>query len=659
MNIKERIEYLVNILNSYSYKYYVLNQSEISDEEYDLLYNELIELEKKYPEHRLAYSPSQKVGAIAQEDFSKISHKEPMLSLTNIYSYSDFQAYHKRTLKELDEKEIEYIIDPKLDGLAVSILYKNNIFHKASTRGDGYIGEDVSLNVKTIKNIPLKLNLNLAYDLEVRGEIVISNQDFELLNIERVKNNEKAFSNPRNLASGSIRQLNPKITASRPLKFFIHSFTSNINASTYSDAFSIAESLGFQTFKPKLVSSNLKEIHNYYNTLMHERANLDISIDGVVIKLNNINQQIKLGNIAKAPKWAIAWKPKAELAVTKVVDINIQIGRTGIATPVAELEEINIGQVNIKKASLHNASELERKDIRIGDFVKVQRAGDVIPYILEVDLSKRKDNLEKYIFPTVCPECNMVLEKQTINYRCTNKECSGILKEKFNHFVKAINIEGVGNKLIEKLVNNNLIKKFSDLYKLDFEALSSLDRTGVKSINNILTSILKSKNTSLDKFIFALGIESVGLETAKELHKFFQTKDNLINNYLTYDNIINIKNIGPSIANSVLNYFNSKENIDEINELFKLGFNISSKTKIINNKLNNLTFLITGSFKDYSRENLKQIIEQNGAKVSSSASKKIDYLLLGENPGSKLNDAKKLNIKIINLEELFLLINKE
>jgi len=654
MSIKKRIEYLVNILNEHSYKYYILNEASISDTEYDTLYNELISLEKAHPQYILEYSPSQKVGSSPQIDFKKIAHSQAMLSLSNIYTFKELEDYHNRLLKELAEKNLEYLVDLKLDGLAISIIYKKGIYNTAITRGDGYNGEDVTMNVKTIKNIPLKLNKDL--DIEIRGEILISKLDFETLNKDRIKNLEKPFSNARNLASGSIRQLNPKITAARPLKFYAHSFTNTINAKTYSEALEIAEKLGFQTYKPKLISSDLNEIKKFFDEIIKNRANLDLNIDGIVIKLNNIKQQLQLGNIAKAPKWALAWKPSADLGITKIINISIQIGRTGIATPVAELEEINIGGVNIKRASLHNASELERKDIRIGDFVKVQRAGDVIPYVVEVDLSKRNDSLKKYIFPAHCPVCTSLLEKDNINYSCINKDCPGILKEKFKHFVKALNIDGLGIKFIEKLILNKLIKKFSDIYKLDFETINLLDRTGVKSTNKILKAIAESKNTSLDKFIFSLGIEAVGLETAKELAKHLKTKENLINGTINYDRIISLANIGPSIANNIVNYFNTKENIDEIQDLYKLGFNFTEDNIIISNKLSDLTFVITGTFNDYPRAALKKIIEENGAKLSNVVSKNTSYLLLGENSGSKLNEAQKLNIKIISLEDLFKLI---
>lgn len=650
MDVLGHIKELVEKLNYHNYRYYNLNDPIISDADYDTLYNELRNLEEKYPEYILENTPSKNVGYKAESNFLKIVHEEPMLSLNNVFSYEDFLNFNERIKKELSN-DSEYVLEAKLDGVAVSIVYENGNLLKASTRGDGLIGEDVTENIKTIKNVPRTLKDIVS--IEIRGEVLIPKLDFKKLNDEKNLNNEKLYANARNLASGSLRQLNSSITAKRPLKFYAHSFTSSSNFTSQWEALNYAEKLGFTVFNKRILTNSTNEINNFYNEILKIRDNLDIEIDGVVIKVNLIKDQQKLGTIAKAPKWACAWKPPAFVGTSKILNISLQIGRSGVLTPVAELEPVTIGGVVIKRATLHNASELERKDIRVGDYVKVFRAGDVIPAIGEVILDKRVNNLEKFIFPKNCPSCNEHIIKDGVNYKCINQNCPSKTLQRLEHFTKTLEIDGLGPSLIAKLFENNL-KSFSDFYMLNINALANIYRMGNKSAKNIFEAIEKSKNSYLYKFIFALGIEQVGLETAKELANFFKDASNLVLKNFTIEELMTIEGVGPSIAENIFKYLNDEKNISEIKKLINIFTFINPK--IAATKVKNKTFVITGTFNDYSRDNLKQLIEKNGGKVLNSVSKNTNYLLLGTDAGSKLAKAKSLNVSIISLEDFFKLI---
>lgn len=647
MDIKEKIKKLVNTLNYHSYRYYVLDSPEITDTEYDSLFKELENLEKKHPDFILEYSPTKKVGFKVLTEFNKITHKTPMLSLSNIFTEEELIDFDVRIKKLINTSDIEYVVEPKLDGLAISIIYENGFFKKAATRGDGTIGEDVTENIKTIKNVPLKLLSEKPPSyFEIRGEVVIPKKDFLILNEEKIKEGEKPFATPRNAAAGSVRQLDSKITATRPLFFYAHSIDTEFTKS-HIEALEFVKKLGFKIHSKIIRTNKLEEVIKYFKNLLKERDSLDVEIDGVVIKVNDFNLQKKLGFIARSPRWAIAWKPPAHSAISKVKDIVIQIGRTGVLTPVAELEPITLGGVEIKRATLHNASELERKDIRVGDTVVIERAGDVIPAIVRVE---KRGNSESFVFPKKCPDCETIVRRDGVNFICDNNNCPSRIIEKIKHFISrnGMNIEGLGEKLVEKLIKEKIIKSFSDIYKLNYETLIDLERMGTKSVNNILKAIEKSKKVNLHNFINSLGIDLIGIETAKELVKKFNTIKDLF--YIKESDLEGTYGFGPNIIESLTNYFNNKENIEEINKLINLGLNIINTGRNKKAKIENLIFVITGSF-DISREEMKIIIEENGGKVTNSISKNTDFLIFGENSGSKLDKAKLLNIKTITKEE--------
>jgi DNA ligase (NAD+) len=653
MGVQQRIKDLVERLNYHSYKYYVLDDPEISDTEYDELFNELKALEKKHPEYILEYSPTQKVGYKVLTAFEKVVHRTPMLSLANVFNYEELEDFNVRVKKVLStDTAIEYAAEPKLDGLAVAIRYEKGIFVKAATRGDGETGEDITENTRTIKNVPLRLIGQKYPDIfEIRGEVVIPKNEFDKLNTQKIKNGEKPFANPRNAAAGSVRQLDSKITAERPLYFYAHSFTNEDLFKSHSEALRHATEWGFMVPKDTIVTSDIKKIVTYFNKLMADRDSLNVGIDGVVVKVNDTKIQKELGSVARSPRWAVAWKPPAHTATTTVKNINIQVGRTGVLTPVAELEPVEVGGVEIKRATLHNASDLEKKDVRVGDTVVIERAGDVIPAIIRVVSDGKPHRAEPFRFPKQCPECRTPVVRDGVNFLCTNVKCPARIKESINNFISrnAMNIDGVGDKLIDQLVERKLITSFSDIYRLNEATLVMLDRMGKKSAENAIDSINSSKTVNLDKFINALGIELVGLENSRELAKRFKTIDGLF--HIKSAELENIDGFGPNIITSVVNFFNDQNNINEIKDLISLGVKIDNKQSISSDKLSGLSFVITGSFEEMTREEIAKLIESNGGKVSSSVSKKTSCLILGTDPGSKFDKAKELGTKILSLNE--------
>jgi len=649
MYIKAKIRTLVDELNHHSYRYYILDDPEISDSEYDSLFNELQKLEKEYPEYILNYSPTQKVGFKVLSDFAKVKHNTPMLSLSNVFDHEELENFDERIKKLLNTSEpIEYIAEPKLDGLAVAIRYEKGVYVKAATRGNGEIGEDITENIRTIKNIPLKMfGEFLPETFEIRGEVVIPTKKFYELNRQKELANERVFANPRNAAAGSVRQLDSKITAQRPLYFYAHSFTDEENLSSHFDALNKAREWGFMIPENIVVTKDIKKIEQYFNSLMNNRETLPVGIDGIVVKVNSTRLQKELGYVARSPRWAIAWKPPAQNSVTTVNAISVQVGRTGVLTPVAELEPVEVGGVEIKRATLHNASDLEKKDVRVGDTVVIERAGDVIPSIVRVITIESKKRSHPFTFPTQCPECGGKTARDGVNVICNNLKCPARIKEALHHFISrnGMNIDGMGEKLIDQLVEKKLVNAFSDIYKLDDVTLSMLDRMGIKSAKNIITAIEFSKNVSMEKFINALGIDLIGLESSKELCKRFPKIENLF--YVKKEALENIYGFGPNIIESLVSYFNDTKNIQEINSLLRLGIKTSNSSEPGSDKLKGLTFVITGSFQEMSRNEIAKLIEDNGGKVSSSVSKKTNYVIVGSDPGSKVEKANELNVKVI------------
>ena len=654
----KRMEELVDILNRLGYEYYTLDNPSVSDFEYDRLMQELIKLESMYPDHILENSPTKRVGGKINESFEKIKHQIPLLSLANVFTEADIVAFDNRIRKE-DIKNPTYVCELKIDGLSVSLRYEKGILKYAATRGNGIIGENITDNVKTIKSIPLKLQEEI--DIEVRGEIYVSKKTLEKLNEERIKEGLEPFKNARNLASGSIRQLDSSVTASRNLDAFIYHLPNPLDygINTHFEALEFMKKLGFVTNPNNRLVTGIDGILNYINEKTKERPDLPYDIDGVVIKLNNILDQMKLGSTVKYPKWATAYKFPPEEVVTKLKDIIFTVGRTGQITPNAILEPVNVMGSTISKTTLHNEDYCKDLDIRIGDYVTIIKAGDVIPRVDSVKKERRTGDEIPFQMITNCPICKEKLVKKDSNYYCVNPLCDARHIESLIHFAsrQAMDIVGMGEKIIEDMYNLDFIKTIPDFYHLEKyqDELMLLEGYGVKSIQNLIKEIEESKKKSLEKLLFALGIRHVGLKTATMLARKFVTIDNLMNASLTTLN--DIPDIGEEISTSVYNYFQEPKNKDLIQELKELGINMNYLGEVIDNpNIKDKSFVITGTL-NIKRDELKDKIITNGGKVIDSVSKKTDYLILGENPGSKYEKAIKLNIPILNEEEILNLLN--
>ena len=654
----KRMEELVDILNRLGYEYYTLDNPSVSDFEYDRLMQELIKLESMYPDHILENSPTKRVGGKINESFEKIKHQIPLLSLANVFTEADIVAFDNRIRKE-DIKNPTYVCELKIDGLSVSLRYEKGLLKYAATRGNGIIGENITDNVKTIKSIPLKLQEEI--DIEVRGEIYVSKKTLEKLNEERIKEGLEPFKNARNLASGSIRQLDSSVTASRNLDAFIYHLPNPLDygINTHFEALEFMKKLGFVTNPNNRLVTGIDGILNYINEKTKERPDLPYDIDGVVIKLNNILDQMKLGSTVKYPKWATAYKFPPEEVVTKLKDIIFTVGRTGQITPNAILEPVNVMGSTISKTTLHNEDYCKDLDIRIGDYVTIIKAGDVIPRVDSVKKERRTGDEIPFQMITNCPICKEKLVKKDSNYYCVNPLCDARHIESLIHFAsrQAMDIVGMGEKIIEDMYNLGFIKTIPDFYHLEKyqDELMLLEGYGLKSIQNLIKEIEESKKKSLEKLLFALGIRHVGLKTATILARKFVTIDNLMNASLTTLN--DIPDIGEEISTSVYNYFQEPKNKDLIQELKELGINMNYLGEVIDNpNIKDKSFVITGTL-NIKRDELKDKIITNGGKVIDSVSKKTDYLILGENPGSKYEKAIKLNIPILNEEEILNLLN--
>ena len=660
MDPQEKILSLVKKINQHNIDYYVYDNPQVSDAEYDKLLRELELLENKYPEFTSKLSPTKRVGTQPASKFDSISHTIPMLSLANAMNNEELIDFDSQIKRLLDtEAEIEYAMEPKLDGLAVEVVYENGNFKHGSTRGNGTTGEDVSRNLKTIKAIPLSLtksDFNISGVLEFRGEVFINHSDFAELNKKRIQKGETVFANPRNCAAGSLRQLDPAVTASRPLRinFYSIGLKGNLDASNQIDLINCMPKLGLPVNNLIKIGKGVHDIIDYYDYMESIRSDLDYDIDGVVIKVNDFKKQQELGDRSRSPRWAIAGKLKAQQETTTVLDIIASVGRTGAITPVSKLDPASVGGVIVSNATLHNQDEIDRKDIRVGDTVLIQRAGDVIPEVVKVILEKRPPNTKRYQLPKYCPSCESKVKRTDGDavLRCTNSDgCSAQIKGKLRHFVSknCMDIDGVGEKLIDVLIENNLIHNYSDLYKLKYSDLENLERMAEKSINNILNSINNSKNTQFYRFLNGLGIRNVGTHACKLLEKEYNS-----NIYklaaATEDELNAIYEIGEIMASSIVEYFSNKKNKNDINECINQGVTFTQDTQ--SHELAGLSFVITGSFKNLNRSNVKNRLETMGARVSSSISKKTSYLLLGSNPGSKLKKATDLGISIIKEDEI-------
>jgi len=668
---KERLNHLKNLLNEANTRYYVLNEPTLTDFEYDALLNELIELEKNNPELITEDSPSQRIGSDISNSFPQIVHKTPMLSLANSYNPEEAVAFDSRVREALFGEEFEYVAELKIDGVAVSLIYENGVLKQGVTRGDGTKGEDITANLKTIRSVPLKILATphtQSKNFEVRGEVFIGKNDFENMNAERELAGEKLFANPRNSASGTLKMLDPKIVASRPLSIFLYYLLDNNSLSnTHSQNLTTLASMGFPVNPHWRKCKNIDEVINYCNEWETKRHELAYETDGVVIKVNSIRQQQELGNIAKSPRWAIAYKFSAQKAQTKLNNITLQVGRLGTITPVAELEPVLLAGSTIKRATLNNADFIANKDIRIGDTVVVEKGGDVIPKVSEVVVALRPENSAPYLFPNTCPcEFKTILTRplEEANFYCEKPDCPSQVKGRIIHFASrtAMEIEGLGERIVEQFIELGYLKTYADIYELEKlkNEIASLERWGQKSAENLIDGINKSKEQPFSKVLFGLGIRHVGSSVAKILAYEFGTIENIIS--ATQAQLTNTKDVGEKIAESVIRFFSNETNLGLIHRLKTAGLNFSNdkvkKSFSNNEEFAGKVFVLTGSLTNFTREAASILIEERGGKTSSSISKKTDYVIAGEAAGSKLAKAKSLNVTIISEEEFMNMISK-
>jgi len=655
LQLKEQIEL-------HNYRYYVLDEPELPDAEYDRLMRQLLALEAKYPQLKTADSPSQKVGGEALEQFNKIAHLAPMLSLDNVFSENELKDFGKRIEQRLGKiSELCFTCEPKLDGLAISIIYLNGVLNTAVTRGDGHLGEEVTQNVKTLRNLPLKLQgTDYPELLEIRGEIFIPRSEFERLNEEALQNNQKTYANPRNVAAGSLRQLDPKITAKRKLKVYCYSLgkvsDDFVMPKTHYQRLQQLKSWGLPICPEIEQAQSIQGCYQYFNKIAEIRNQLPYEIDGVVYKVDNIDFQDRLGFVSRAPRWAIAHKFPAQEEITQLLGVDFQVGRTGAITPVARLEPVFVSGVTVSNATLHNMDEINRLRIKINDWVIIRRAGDVIPQIVSVVISKRDETCIDIEFPTHCPVCNALIERveNEAVARCSGGLfCSAQQVESIKHFAsrKAMNIDGLGDKLIEQLAQEKLIQNASDLYHLTAEPLLGLDRMAQKSVNNLLDSIEKSKSTTLAKFIYALGIREVGETTAGLLAIHFANLEALMQADL--DTLLSIQDVGPIVAKHILTFFQQQHNQEIVAQLIASGIHWPTMSMIDPDllPLKGQTWVLTGTLEHLNRQNAKEMLENLGAKVSGSVSSKTHCVVAGVAAGSKLAKAQDLDIRVIDEEQ--------
>lgn len=657
--IKKKIAELRDKIRYHDYKYYVQDQPEISDEEYDRLMFELKKLEEKYPELITPDSPTQRVAGQPVEGFPTVTHLVPMLSMDNTYSPEELKDFDDRIRRNLKVEKVEYVVELKVDGLSVSLIYENGLFVRGATRGDGIRGDEVTASLKTIKSIPLRLRLkeNIPPVLEVRGEVYMTKDGFEQLNLIRQVEGEPLFANPRNAASGSMKLLDPREVAQRHLNIFVHGvgYYENLQFSTYFQILQYLNSAGLRTNPHIFKSDNLEKIIEYCHSWDTKREKLDYCIDGMVIKVNTLDYQKKLGQTSKSPRWMIAYKFKAKEAQTRLKDIIVQVGRTGILTPVAILEPVSLSGTVISRATLHNADEIERLDIRIGDIVSIEKGGEIIPKVKRVIKEQRTGLEKRFIMPHRCPICDSPTVRMTgeVAYRCDNIRCPAQLKMRIRHFAarQAMNIEGLGQALIDQLVDNKMLEDYADIYYLKQEEIEPLEHMGRKSAQNLIQAIEKSKSNELYRLIFGLGIRHVGIVAAEVLAKQYQSIDRL--SQASVEELQAIHEIGPVMAESIYKFFRSAETMTVLKKLKTAGVKMETGTKMekIEQKLAGKTFVLTGTLATYTRPEAEALIKKMGGRVSSSVSKNTDFVVVGQSPGSKYEKAKALGVKIIDESE--------
>jgi DNA ligase (NAD+) len=656
--IASQIKDLTEKLNHYSYLYYVKDEPIIADSEYDKLLLKLKKLEKEYPQLASKDSPTQRIGAKVQSKLYKVRHAKRMLSLQAGHNEEDVLAFDKRIKDILKKEKIAYMVEPKLDGLSIELLYKDGIFIQGSTRGDGLVGEDITINLKTVRSIPLRLKMDNLKHLVVRGEVVMFIKDFNELNKQNTQNNQQVFANPRNAAAGSLRQLDPSITAGRKLQSFIYEVveTSADALETQQDVLRFLDKCGFKVNSNVCLVKDVEQAIKYHHQIEQKRDKLNYEIDGVVLKVNDLKDHIILGERSTDPRWALAYKFEPRKEMTVVEDIVLQVGRMGTLTPVALLKPVEVGGVTVSRATLHNMDEIKRKDIRIHDRVKIQRAGDVIPQVIGVDKKARSGKEKLFLMPKKCPVCSSNVIHEDVYYFCSGGiACPAQVKEGIKHFASkdALDIAGLSDKTVELFYEKGLIKRIPDIFKISKEDLLMLPGWKEKSSNNLILAIEKSKDTTLPRFIFSLGIRHVGKHLAEVLADEFKSVTNL--KEAKREELVSINEVGPKVAESIYDFFNSQMSLKMLDELEEAGIKI--RNSISKGRLSGLTFIFTGTLSGYSRPEAQRIVENLGAKVTNAVSDKVDYLVAGESPGSKLNKAKsKSSIKIINEEEFLSLI---
>ncbi|MCF6139150.1 NAD-dependent DNA ligase LigA [Pseudalkalibacillus berkeleyi] len=658
--VKTKIEELSTVLNQYNYEYHVLDKPSVPDAEYDQKLHELIKLEQEYPHLRSEDSPTQRVGGEPLEGFQKVEHRTPMLSLGNAFNEQDLRDFDRR-VREGVGGEVHYVCELKIDGLAVSLLYENGRFIRGATRGDGTIGEDITNNLKTIRSIPLRLKQDAT--LEVRGEAFMPKASFNKLNETREEEGVEQFANPRNAAAGSLRQLDPKIAARRNLDIFVYGAGQYEGKSveSHSDSLHYMSELGFRTNPEWKRCDTIEEVIEYVEGWVERRPDLNYEIDGIVIKVDSLDHQDELGTTVKSPRWAVAYKFPAEEVVTRLQDIELTVGRTGVVTPTAILEPVLVAGTTVKRASLHNEDLIREKDIKLGDYVVIKKAGDIIPEVVNVIEEKRTGEEKDFHMPTHCPECEseLVRIEDEVALRCVNPKCPAQIREGLIHFVSrnAMNIDGLGEKVITQLFNENLIQDVADLYDLKREELLQLDRMGEKSVDNLLKAIEASKDNSMEKLLFGLGIRNVGAKAARTLSEHFETMENL--QKATKEEITAIHEFGDIMADSVVLYFEKPEVAQLLEHLREAGVNMEYKglkrsdVENIDSPFSGKTIVLTGKLYQLSRNDAKAEIERLGGKVTGSVSKSTDLLIVGEDAGSKLTKAEKLGIDVWS-EETFI-----
>ena len=652
---KKRVEELVTLLKYYTQMYFDDKQV-VSDYEYDMLMKELKQIEAEYPELIREDSPTQKVGASIKKGFEKVTHEVPLQSLQDVFSFQEVKDFDERVRKVAEENNIElkYVVETKIDGLSAALEYKNGVFVRGATRGNGTVGEDVTENLKTIKTIPKKLKEPI--DITVRGEVFIGKEEFEKLNADRLMEEEGQFANARNAAAGSLRQLDSKITAKRPLDIYIFNVqkSDTIKFTSHYESLKYLEKLGFNVNPVKILCNNIEEAIKAIEKIGKDREKISFGIDGAVVKVDNLELREKLGTTYKTPKWAVAYKYPPEKKETKLKDIMCQVGRTGAITPMAILEPVVVAGSRISKTTLHNEDYIRERDIKIGDTVIIQKAGDVIPEVIGVNKEKRTGEEKEFEMPTVCPVCGAqaVREEGEAAWYCNGIECPAKLYRGIIHFAsrEAMDINGLGEAIIEELINRGLISNITDIYKLTFENVASLKKNGKKFAQNLIDAIEESKHRDLYRLVNALGIRHVGVKLAKTLCKTYSTMDKLMN--ATYEELYMKEEIGKIIAKSITDFFKEEQTLDLINKLKEYGVNMEAiKEEGADERFAGLTFVLTGTLEKYSRDEAQEIIEKLGGKTSGSVSKKTSYVLAGESAGSKLTKAQELGVKIISENE--------